>query len=102
MMDLDALRREAGCCPECHIDGPSGGATFDGKEVWYICQAHRVKWHAPAVLTKVWADEFKEHGAENTLLLATYATVEPWRGETEILADPVFEQRFQRMMGGKV
>lgn len=63
-----------GNCPRC---GRNNGHLNLGREHWFICHAHKVKWCAGLNLFSGWLEETEELWQKNKALLSGYREIEP-------------------------
>lgn len=63
-----------GVCPTCE---QNDGYLNIGRDHFFICHAHRVKWCVGESLFSSWRSETEEHWARNYQILALYQDVEP-------------------------
>ncbi len=63
-----------GGCPEC---GQTDGFLNIGPNHYFVCHAHRVKWHVGSNLFSCWEDEDEDDWRANADLLSQYREVEP-------------------------
>ena len=89
---VPAFLERCGTCPDCFFGGhPDAGRCFImGRQCWYVCGLHKVKWRAELSL-------YNEHRAvemtENAARLLSFAEVRPvlrlWAVEWEPPLDDV-------------
>jgi len=65
-----------GACPKC---GKSDGFLNLGKEHWFICREHKMKWFAGANLFEGWKDQTVAQTQSIEILLRNYKEVLPDR-----------------------
>ena len=63
-----------GGCPHC---GQNDGYLNDGRDHWFRCDRHKVKWWVGSNLFSSWRDEDEETWRLNRFRLAEYMTVSP-------------------------
>ncbi|MHC4647183.1 MAG: hypothetical protein ACYTBJ_16955 [Planctomycetota bacterium] len=63
-----------GLCPECRIDGE---CLHVGRDEWFVCHEHKVKWFVGSNLFSGWRTMTDEEFAQNEELLKTYKAIEP-------------------------
>ncbi len=63
-----------GDCPKC---GRHDGYLNIGRDHWFVCHKHKVKWCVGSNLFSDWREESKETWAQNEKLLAGYGEIEP-------------------------
>ena len=63
-----------GACPYC---GQSDGYLNDGRNHWFRCDRHKVKWWVGSNLFSSWRDEDEETWRLNRFRLAEYMAVQP-------------------------
>ena len=63
-----------GICPACHRND---GYLNVGRDHWFVCHAHRVKWCIGSNLFSSWRYESREEWAENRDVLKGYTEIEP-------------------------
>jgi len=66
-----------GDCPQC---GRNDGYLNDGRDHWFICHAHKVKWYTGTNLFSSWTLETEETRNKNMALLAGYTEVDSIKG----------------------
>jgi hypothetical protein len=66
-----------GACPVC---GESGTVLNIGREHWFVCHDHKIKWHVGSNLFSAWKEENQETWDKNAETLSGYREVEPTRG----------------------
>lgn len=67
-------RNEFGTCPEC---GQDDGFLSVGRQHWFVCHKHRVKWWGGSNLFSGWREEDPGVHRENAERLKHYRKVEP-------------------------
>ena len=75
-----------GDCPKCRH---TSGHLNIGRDYWFICKKHRVKWFVGSGIFPSWQHESERVWRQNEILLSYYMEVEPAReqvSEEEILA----------------
>jgi hypothetical protein len=76
-----ATAEEFGGCPTC---GLSDGYANNGREHWFYCRAHGVRWFAGENLFSGWRDETDDERVTARRMLAPLRVVEPmYRPRTE-------------------
>ena len=67
-----------GGCPKCF---GTDGCLNIGRDHWFICREHRVKWHVRSIWFSDWREKTEQDWLENKYLLVGYREVEPvsWR-----------------------
>lgn len=63
-----------GGCPKC---GKNDGYLNAGREHWFICHRHRVKWLVGTNLFSSWQEEDESTWRRNGQVLAGYREVRP-------------------------
>ncbi len=63
-----------GDCPKCR---QNNGYLNIGREHWFICRKHRVKWYVGSNIFPGWRTETERAWKQNTLLLANFMEIEP-------------------------
>lgn len=63
-----------GGCPHC---GETDGYLNVGREHWFVCDAHKTKWHVGSNLFSSWHDETEEGWLKNEYRLSQFMEVEP-------------------------
>lgn len=66
--------REFGACPIC---GCSDGYLNVGRDHWFVCHRHKVKWHFGSNIFSAWREEDPAEHEDNERQLAPYREVEP-------------------------
>lgn len=66
----------SGCCPAC---GKSDGFVNLGKEHWFICREHKMKWFGGSDLIEDWKDQTIAQALSVKALLEGYTEVVPFR-----------------------
>jgi hypothetical protein len=85
-----------GGCPKC---GTHDGFLSVGREHWFICHMHRVKWCVGANLFDSWKHQDASRFRQNAWLLANYAEVEPLcEGAVVWSSDPKIWRRQSEML----
>ena len=64
-----------GDCPKC---GKNDGYLNVGREHWFVCGKHRVKWFVGTNLFSSWRYETEQDWERSYALLAGYREIEPW------------------------
>jgi hypothetical protein len=67
-----------GLCPKCRR---TDGYLNVGRDHWFVCDAHRLRWYVGSNLFSCWRDEPDSLHAENKRMLETFAECEPIRPE---------------------
>jgi hypothetical protein len=62
-----------GGCPECWRND---GYLNYGRDHWFVCHKHKVRWYVGSNLFSSWREEDEESWNENAKLLSTYREVE--------------------------
>jgi hypothetical protein len=65
-----------GTCPEC---GKGGHYLNVGRNHWFVCDAHKVKWYAGSNLFSSWKEESEETWKANDELLKGYTLADDYR-----------------------
>ncbi len=65
-----------GACPEC---GQASTVLNIGREHWFVCHDHKIKWHVGSNLFSAWKEENQETWDKNADTLSGYREVEPVR-----------------------
>lgn len=63
-----------GDCPRC---GRNDGYLNDGREHWFVCYRHRLKWYAGSNLFSSWRTETPAEVMRQQAQLASYREVRP-------------------------
>ena len=63
-----------GGCPVC---GKNDGYLNSGRDHWFICDKHLMKWHIGSNLFSSWRDMTDEEATEQADQLAEYRPVKP-------------------------
>ena len=63
-----------GNCPKCRRND---GYLNIGREHWFICKKHKVKWYAGSSIFPGWLKETETVWRQNAILLSSYLEVEP-------------------------
>lgn len=72
---FDAFDAHFGVCPECFR---GDGFLNIGRDHWFHCRTHKLKWHVGSNLFSAWRHESESRWAENAELLAGYRGVEEY------------------------
>jgi hypothetical protein len=64
-----------GLCPICHREGRCRNI---GRDHWFACDLHRLKWLVGSNLFSNWREEDKEQWLENERVLSAYKKAEPY------------------------
>jgi hypothetical protein len=78
-----------GDCPKCR---QNDGHLNIGRDHWFYCRQHRVKWRAGSELFPDWLQESEQIWEQNQALLDFFMEVEPFQ-QSEF---PVDEEAFFR------
>jgi len=78
-----------GDCPKCR---KNDGHLNIGREHWFYCRQHRVKWRAGSELFPDWMQENADTWRQNKALLDLFMEVEPFQRSRH----PVDEEAFFR------
>ena len=63
---------------DCPARGKNNGYRNVGREHWFVCHEHKVKWIGGANLVSSWKYQSEQDWEGNQALLAGYKEVEPW------------------------
>ena len=74
MMEVPAESAHFGACPEC---GGNDGYLNVGRDHWFVCHHHKVKWLVGTNLFSSWRYQEEDEWRENERLLAGYEEVLP-------------------------
>ena len=84
-----------GGCPICH---KTDGFLSVGRDHWFVCHRHRMKWCVGSNLFGGWREQDEQHRQANQYKLAGYREVAPYfpddareRLELEFRANPPME-----------
>jgi hypothetical protein len=67
-----------GVCPICHR---TNGFLNDGRDHWFVCETHMMKWHVGNNLFSSWRELTDEQRFVQRDALTRYRAVEPFRPE---------------------
>jgi hypothetical protein len=77
-----------GDCPAC---GKNDGYRNVGREHWFYCDEHKVRWIAGVNLFSSWWYESEQDWEHNWALLREYEEVEPWLRQRPAVAEALPE-----------
>jgi hypothetical protein len=63
-----------GGCPQCG-DGQNDGYLNVGRNQWFVCHLHRLRWHVGENLFSSWKSETERDWRENWELISRYEEV---------------------------
>jgi hypothetical protein len=77
MKKVIKLRKSAhfGVCPKC---GRTSGYLNIGRDHWFICRRHRVKWYVASGIFPDWLHEDESVWKKNSELLSSFLEIEPY------------------------
>ena len=64
-----------GGCPACY---GNDGFLNAGRDHWFICREHKVRWWYGSNLFSIWRDQSREDHARQAAELRGYREIEPW------------------------
>jgi len=86
---VKAAEHYFGGCPRC---GDTDGYLNQGRDHWFVCDKHRVRWFVGSNLFSSWRHESSAQHAENLLKLMGYRVVDPlheWKEPDRLKAQAV-------------
>ncbi len=74
------VKNHFGDCPQC---GGNDGYINIGRDHWFVCRRHGVKWYVGTDIFPGWRNENAEEWRLNAILLSHYLEVEPFKHDME-------------------
>src|ERR1043166_3166003 len=83
VLEPPAIKNYFGGCPKC---GRSDGYINHGRDHWFVCDRHGLKWSVGSNLFSDWRNETEEERRRSAKLLARYRIATPVNAPSECWA----------------